>query len=304
MFNKRINIMSPVQNKETVLKFFNEVCNNGNQDIIGEIFAADVRFNDEPGTYKDVLNYLEEIKTSFDNPHVEMKEQVVEGDFVSTRRIWTGTQKADYRRHTSTGKLVTWTEISIVRFENGKIVEDWIVQSQLLPALDHYNYKLNENDYLELWKFFQNRADDIKGRLWTTIIWHYTVLTGLLIFIIDRFMKFELSGTIGAIFSFLGFIFCFLTIRFITEYGEHINSNWDRANSLKKKIKGLEKIIPNDQKDKESKEKSGLSYRISEWSFKWSKQTKDTRYMITLTLIFTIIFLFLFGYSTALWIKR
>lgn len=126
--------MRTEQNKKTVKRFFDEVCNMGKREVINEIFAEEVQFNDKSGTYADVMQYLKEIEIAFDHPNVEVKEQVAEGDFVSTRRIWTGIQKAEYRGQPSTGELMTWTEISIVRFANGKIVKDWVLQGKLVSA--------------------------------------------------------------------------------------------------------------------------------------------------------------------------
>ena len=76
---------------------------------------------------------------AFPDIHVTVDEQVAEGDKVSTRRTSTGTHSGMYRGIEPTGKQVTWTQISIVRFEEGKIVEDWPVADELglLQKLGH-----------------------------------------------------------------------------------------------------------------------------------------------------------------------
>src|SRR5688500_15289278 len=109
------------QNKATVRKFFNDVCNKGNREKIREIFAEDVSFNGKPGSHRDILEYLDKINNSFDNPYVVIEEQLAEKDMVTTRRVWTGTQKADYQQYPSSGKKMTWTEVSLVRLSNGRI---------------------------------------------------------------------------------------------------------------------------------------------------------------------------------------
>ncbi len=142
--------MSTDQNKASVRQFFDEVCNKEKREIIGEIFADNVSFNGKPGSHDDVKNYLKEIENSFDKPHVEVKEQLAEGDMVSTRRVWIGTQKKEYHKQPSTGKPMTWTEISVVRFENGKIVEDWMVQSELQEVTPVDLMKSKEKYYRRL----------------------------------------------------------------------------------------------------------------------------------------------------------
>ena len=126
---------TPEQNKRIVRRFFDDVCNKGKKEIILEIFAETVRFNGkrEP-SYKSVKKYLKKIKKSFTDPYVQVKEQIAERDMVSTSRVWTGIQKKDYNHYPSTGKLMTWTEISVVRFLTGKIVEDSVMSSPLVPV--------------------------------------------------------------------------------------------------------------------------------------------------------------------------
>jgi len=58
-------------------------------------------------------------------------DQVAEGEQVSTRRTWRATHRGPYRGIAPTGKQVMWTQISVVRFSQGRIVEDWAVADEL-----------------------------------------------------------------------------------------------------------------------------------------------------------------------------
>ena len=63
--------------------------------------------------------------------HKAIPRRFFDGDKVSTRRTWQGTHQGPYRGVAATGKRVTWSQISIVRIVNGRIVEDWAVADEL-----------------------------------------------------------------------------------------------------------------------------------------------------------------------------
>lgn len=130
------NNLSSEQNKAIVRKFFEEVCNKGNKDLIPKIFATNVSFNGKTDTSDGVKKHVEDIKSAFDNAHVLVNKQIAEDDWVSTMRTWEGVQVTDYNKTPATNKLMTWREISFVRLENGKIVEDWVLRSELAVAGD------------------------------------------------------------------------------------------------------------------------------------------------------------------------
>lgn len=122
--------MSPEDLKLTARRFFEEVCNQQNLVVIDEIFAPTVVFNGQPVTREALKQLVAGRRLAFPDLHVTVEDQVAEGDKVSTRRTWQGTHQGVYRGVAPTGKHVTWTQISIVRFEDGKVVEDWVVTDE------------------------------------------------------------------------------------------------------------------------------------------------------------------------------
>ena len=70
-------------------------------------------------------------RVAFPDIHVTVDDQVAEGQKVSTRRTWQATHRGPYRGVAPTGKQVKWTQISVVRFSEGRIVEDWTVADEL-----------------------------------------------------------------------------------------------------------------------------------------------------------------------------
>jgi predicted ester cyclase len=130
--------MSVENNIRQLRRFFDEVCNNGQNDLnkqrylIKEIFSESFNFNGVSRGHKDVEEYLSEIRRCFDSPQVRIDKQIGEEDRVSTLRTWTGTQISEYQNQLPTGEPMTWTEISVVRLVNGKITDDWLVTSKLM----------------------------------------------------------------------------------------------------------------------------------------------------------------------------
>lgn len=57
--------------------------------------------------------------------HVAVEDLIAEGDKVVGRQVVTGTHQGEYMGIPPTGKAVTYNEIFILRFVNGRIAETW-----------------------------------------------------------------------------------------------------------------------------------------------------------------------------------
>jgi steroid delta-isomerase-like uncharacterized protein len=62
---------------------------------------------------------------AFPDLHVTIEDLIAEGDKVVSRNTVTGTHQGEYMGIPSTGKSVTYNEIFIVRFVNGRFAETW-----------------------------------------------------------------------------------------------------------------------------------------------------------------------------------
>jgi steroid delta-isomerase-like uncharacterized protein len=123
--------MTPEEHKAIVRRFFEEAWNRQNLDVVDEIFAPAVIFNGQSITREALKQALAGRRVAFPDIQVTVDDQVAEGERVSTRRTWRATHKGPYRGVGATGKVVTWTQISVVRFSQGRIVEDWTVADEL-----------------------------------------------------------------------------------------------------------------------------------------------------------------------------
>ena len=126
-------------NKAIARRFFEEVWNQRTLDVVDEIFAPTLTFNGKSVSREAIKQLVTARLAAFPDIHVTVDDQVAEGDKVSTRRTWEATHQGPYRGISATGKRVRWTQISIVRFAEGRAVEDWAIADELsiLEQLGH-----------------------------------------------------------------------------------------------------------------------------------------------------------------------
>jgi steroid delta-isomerase-like uncharacterized protein len=122
--------MTLEEHKTIVRRFFEEAWNQQNLNVVDEIFAPTVIFNGQSITRDALKQALAGRRAAFPDIQVTVDDQVAEGEKVSTRRTWQATHRGPYRGVAPTGKQVKWTQISIVRFSQGRIVEDWAVADE------------------------------------------------------------------------------------------------------------------------------------------------------------------------------
>jgi predicted ester cyclase len=123
--------MSSDQQKAIVRRFFDEVWNQRKLEVIADIFAPTIILNGRPIERTALTQIIASRRTAFPDIHVTVEDQVADGDQVATRRTWRGTQQGTYRGIAPTGKHVTWMQIGMVRFAEGRIVEDWVVADEV-----------------------------------------------------------------------------------------------------------------------------------------------------------------------------
>ena len=131
MANRSTSNAGQHENKAIARRFFEEVWNQGKVDVVDEVFAPTVVFNGTPVAREAIKQMVSSRRTAFPDIRVTVDDQVAEGDKVSTRRTWEATHQGTYRGVPATGKRVKWAQISIVRFADGLIVEDWAVADEL-----------------------------------------------------------------------------------------------------------------------------------------------------------------------------
>ena len=133
--------MSTADNKAAFRRLFDGL-NHNDLTIVDELCTPDFVLHD-PGSpipaggihsSQDYKNYLSGFLTSLPGQFT-IDDMIAEGDKVVVRFTWHGTNTGDIvspmMRIPATGKQVTATGFSIVRFAEGKCVEDWHLADNL-----------------------------------------------------------------------------------------------------------------------------------------------------------------------------
>jgi predicted ester cyclase len=107
-------------------RFVNEVWNNGNVAVIDELVDASfVRHN--PASYQTPViegaeafkGYVAQVRTDFPDFHVAVDSRFADGDMLAASWTVTGT-------HQQLGKAVSVRGLTVTRFANGKLAEEWV----------------------------------------------------------------------------------------------------------------------------------------------------------------------------------
>jgi steroid delta-isomerase-like uncharacterized protein len=121
--------MGDASNKQLVERFVEEAFNNGNLDVVDEVYAE--RFESHGpfagGTQgrEDVKGFVATYRNAFPNGQTVVEGQVEEGDGVAYRWTFRGTHNGELMGIPPTGKDVTISGITMIRAENGRIVAQW-----------------------------------------------------------------------------------------------------------------------------------------------------------------------------------
>jgi predicted ester cyclase len=131
---------TPESNKAVMRRWIEEGHNHGDLKLLDETFAASYRGNLADGQSADFAK-LREVEEGFHRDFTDIQitihDMVAEGDRVVTRSSMAA-------MHRASGKRIDVTVMSMARFENGKVVEDWMNLDELrmmkqlgvLPASD------------------------------------------------------------------------------------------------------------------------------------------------------------------------
>jgi serine phosphatase RsbU (regulator of sigma subunit) len=124
------------ENKAIFRRYVEEVQNQGNLEVADEIFGHYISHQSDGATLErgpeDVKRFNEEYRSAFSDFHINIDDQIAEGDKVVSRVTLRGTHQRQFRDMAPTGKEVELKAVTIFRFsEEGKVVETWDSFDQL-----------------------------------------------------------------------------------------------------------------------------------------------------------------------------
>lgn len=124
------------KNKAAAQRIPAEIVNQGKLELIPELFSDEaVNHTPPPGIsgmgQAGVKELFTMLRTAFPDIKITVEHSVAEGDFVVQHITITGTQKGMLMGNAATNKQAKWSEMHLLRFEGGKVVEHWGVVDML-----------------------------------------------------------------------------------------------------------------------------------------------------------------------------
>jgi steroid delta-isomerase-like uncharacterized protein len=123
-------------NMAVMKKFYSEVANKGNIDLVDELCAENFVENEIlPGEVKPnregVIQFFKMFRKAFPDVSYKVDFMFAKDDKVVTHLTISGTQKGEFMGIPASGKKMNMKAIEIVRFVDGKAVEHWGVTDSM-----------------------------------------------------------------------------------------------------------------------------------------------------------------------------
>ncbi len=124
-------------NEAMVRRIPEVITSQGKLELIDEIFHPDFvdhtyvpAFGLSPGR-EGIRQFITMLRTGFPDIDIKAQDTFSDGDKVAVRNLAKGTHLGEFMGILPTGKEATWTEIHIVRIQDGQVVEHWANVDQL-----------------------------------------------------------------------------------------------------------------------------------------------------------------------------
>ena len=118
-------------NKPTIRRLM-DAMNTGDAELISqtvdEVFDPDVKQHtpfEATGTQALKEGVVARLYRAFPDLHITLEDLIEEGDKVVEKDLVTGTHQGEFNGLPPTGRSVSYHEIFIMRFANGRIAEIW-----------------------------------------------------------------------------------------------------------------------------------------------------------------------------------
>ena len=121
----------PVVERETrVRKFVDEVWNGRNYEAAADLYSDDYTngFGTGPAARTEPISRYH---AAFPDLHLDIEDLIVAGDAVVLRSTFRGTDTGGYVGRPPTGRAVEEWVVTIMRFENNKVISEWIGADKL-----------------------------------------------------------------------------------------------------------------------------------------------------------------------------
>jgi predicted ester cyclase len=143
--------MDPQQIKSLIHRLYDDGWGKGDLTAIDEVYAPEHVLHwhelvpsDQHRTTGEVKRFLVEYRAAVPDLVVTVDELVVEGDKATVQVTFAGTHRGVYEGFAPTGRFGRFTDMQILRFDGGKIVESSLGSGGLRFFMELLSGKLFE----------------------------------------------------------------------------------------------------------------------------------------------------------------
>lgn len=127
--------MDTENNRKLVRRFYEELWNRWDYNIIGENLTPDIVFhgslNIDATGHDGFIDYAETLRGAFPDFHNKLEETIAEGDKLAACLTYTGTHQGEIFGIEATGRPIRYAGVGIFLFRDGLIGQVWVLGDRL-----------------------------------------------------------------------------------------------------------------------------------------------------------------------------
>jgi steroid delta-isomerase-like uncharacterized protein len=123
--------MSQRANKKLIERYYNELWNQWNFALAGELLTEEFSFRGSLGAEMRgrvaFCGYMRRVQGALPDFHNQIEEMVAEGNRVVARLTYTATHRGEIFGVAPTGKRISYAGAAFFRIENGRTAQGWVL---------------------------------------------------------------------------------------------------------------------------------------------------------------------------------
>ncbi|HZW44695.1 MAG TPA: ester cyclase [Dermatophilaceae bacterium] len=120
--------------EKLIRRYTDEVWNKGNVDLCDDIFETHASIHDPSfpvNGVKGIKDQVRQLRVAQPDFRLDVHDVLVAGDMTATRYTLSGTSKKEFRGVPPTGKSYAMSGMTIDKWQNDRIIEEWTVYDLL-----------------------------------------------------------------------------------------------------------------------------------------------------------------------------
>jgi predicted ester cyclase len=130
-------------------RFYGEIWNRGNYELVAEICDTNMTFRGSLGTVAQgqdkFVEYVRMVRGGLDQYNCEIRDAVVEHNRVFARMRFSGVHAGDFLGYPGTGKRVEWSGAALFTIDSDRVTDLWVLGDVygLRQLLDRHQAEAN-----------------------------------------------------------------------------------------------------------------------------------------------------------------